>query len=220
MSFGKAICPTCKDSRPKLLTGNSGLTNTGQEIMSFSEGLSLMRVPKSHGLFGNLYFSHYPKSKGIVGRCICYLIFQESQLMGIISGSSPPLNYKHFNNIFGKGNEKYFLNNNAFRLIVNIKNLATQVLKLFRRQIKNDYYLKYGDVLLGLVTFVEPPRTGSCYKADNWIEIGTTEGKRMRRNPISWNKTFVSGIPKKIFAYKYKVVTQACIGKADSRIKP
>jgi hypothetical protein len=203
MSFGKPICYSCRNSRPKKGTGNSGLFATGQLRFAEQDGLYLQRVPKSDGLFGKLFFEHYPKSKGIVGRSINYLVILNRQCIGIIGGASPPKNYTIFNNYFGNNQENYFLNNNVFRLILRQNNLGTKVLKIFRNVISSDYQLKYKDDLIGLCTFVELPRDGALYKADNWDYLGLTQGKRMYRRGENWEKTFVDGEKKHIFAYKY-----------------
>ena len=85
-----------------------------------------------------------------------------------------------------------------------IKNFCTQVLKLFRNKIKIDYKKIYGDELIGIVTFVEKPRTGSIYKADNWDCIGETQGVSVRRKGENWQqKQYIKGVNKKhIFALK------------------
>jgi hypothetical protein len=202
-AFGKKICKDCKENRPFAGTGNSGMKDVANLGFVFEDGLYLQRVPKSDGLFGHLYFSHYPGSKGIVGRAMCYLVYNKGEAVGIIGCSSPPKNYKIFNEYFNV-DEKLFVMNNVFRLIENDQNLATRVLRIFRHTIKADYKQKYGDDIVGIATFVEKPRTGVIYKADNWDLLGETEGKRMRRDPVTWEKTFVDGEKKYIFGYKYR----------------
>ena len=93
--------------------------------------------------------------------------------------------------------------NNVFRLTRNDKNLATKVLKIFRNLARKDYANEYKETLLGMATFVEPPRTGTIYKADNWKFIGMTEGIRMRRNKETWEKTYQKGVSKYIYAIKF-----------------
>lgn len=203
-SFGKLICTDCKTSRPKTGTGNSGLGQSDQEVMIFTDGLELRRVPKADKTFGKLFFSHYPGSKGIPGRSICYLVEYHGQVAGIIGFNSPPKNYGVFNDFFGVGMENHFLINNVFRLVNNEKNLATRVMSIARKDARTVYETKYGDKLMGLVTFVEPPRTGALYKADNWQYLGMSQGKRMKRDPVTWEKVFSEGEKKLIFGYKYK----------------
>jgi len=207
-AFGKHICGECKTNRPRKGEGNAGLYSTGQLRFTHSAGLHLDRVPKSDGLFGKLFFEHYPQSKGIVGRALCYLIYNDSVCIGIIGASSPPYNYRKFREYFCIDDENLFLNNNVFRLIENKRNLGTQVLKLFRKRVLVDYLSKYSTNLIGLVTFVEPPRTGAVYKADNWDYLGETEGKRMRRDKDTWAKVYEAGTSKLIFGYKYKCVAR------------
>lgn len=203
-AFGKHICETCKQNRPNKGTGNSGMRATGQPSLHSGNGLELVRVPKSDGMFGKLFFEHYPGSKGIPGRSLCYLIYMDSAIIGIIGVNSPPHNYGLFRRYFGCDNDNCFVNNNVFRLIRNEQNLGTRVLKMFRNRILVDYFEKYGERLIGVVTFVEPPRTGAMYKADNWDFIGMTAGKRMRRDKDTWEKVFSDGVPKHVFGYKYR----------------
>jgi hypothetical protein len=202
-SFGKLICDKCKDNRPNKGKGNSGLKESTQSIMVFEDGLILERCPKSDETFGRLFFAHYPGSKGIPGRSLCYLVKYHSNIAGIIGFNSPPRNYGVFNAYFGKGNENRFVLNNVFRLVDNEKNLATRVMKIARNRIRKEYKEKYGEELIGIATFVEPPRTGALYKADNWDYIGETAGKRMKRDKDTWGKVFSEGTVKHIFGYKY-----------------
>ena len=203
-AFGRLICTSCKNDRPNKMTGNSGMYDRPQEEMCFVDGLFLERVSKSNGMFGSLFFSHYPESKGIVGRALCYLVYLDKKAIGIIGCSSPPKNYLKFKEFFDGADEKQYVVNNVFRLIRNDKNLATKVLKIFRNLARKDYANEYKETLLGMATFVEPPRTGTIYKADNWKFIGMTEGIRMRRNKETWEKTYEKGVSKYIYAIKYR----------------
>ena len=97
-----------------------------------------------------------------------------------------------------------FLNNNVYRMINNTKNLGTQVLRAFRNTVAQDYEDSYGVKILGLCTFVEPPRSGAIYLADNWTCLGETQGKSVRKRDMStWeNKEWSQGTKKLIFAIK------------------
>lgn len=167
--------------------------------------ISLEACPKSHKVFSTLFLAHYPGSKGIMGRSLNYLIRLEGVVSGIIGFNSPPLNYKKFRAFFGTTNEKEFVNNNVFRLICHEKNLATRVLKMAKRRVALDYEAKFGETLLGFITFVEPPRTGGIYKGDNWTSLGETEGKCCKkRDMTAWtNKEWGTGTKKLIFATKH-----------------
>ena len=212
--FGKWVCRECIDKRKTGKPGNSGMvynkkTSTGQMILTNNDGLELVSVKKSNPLFVKWFIEHYPGSKGIPGRQVNYVVYKDGLPIGIIGANSPPLNYKRFNEFFGLDGSaesgKLYLNNNVFRLVKGGKNDATRILKLFRNNTLKDYYQKYGDVLLGLVTFVEPPRTGAIYKADHWENIGLTQGISVRRGGENWySKSYTKGTKKHIFCYKYK----------------
>jgi len=218
-SFGKNICIDCLEKRKTGIKGHSGMiydkNASGNQILFNDEVIKLIKVPKSNKLFTKWYIEHYPKSKGIVGRQLNYIIYYASNPVGIISATSPPLNYKLFNDYFSKKENisdgdftKTFVNNGAFRIVISPKkNFATQVLKLFRKTIKKDYKKVYGDELQGIITFVEKPRNGGIYKADNWDFIGITQGIEVRRRGKEWlTKTYVKTDNKKlIFGFKYKL---------------
>lgn len=57
------------------------------------------------------------------------------------------------------------------------KNFASQALGASLRMLKRDWLSKYESDLLGVVTFVKPPWTGSCFKAANFEMIGYTAGQ-------------------------------------------
>lgn len=218
-TFGKYICKVCLDKRKTGRQGHSGMIydeNIKEEDYYdkslINEKIYLKPVLKSNKLFVKWFIEHYPKSKGIVGRQINFLIYSYGKPIGIIGFASPPLNYKKFNEFFKlddqqkpSENAKLFLNNNVYRIVHTEKNLGTQVLKLARKQVYINYKEKYNQELLGLVTFVEPPRTGALYKADNWIYIGETQGVEVKRRGDSWTeKSYTQGDKKYIYGYKYK----------------
>jgi hypothetical protein len=175
--------------------------------------LNLIKVKKSNPLYVKWFIEHYPQSKGIVGRQLNFLIYSFGKPIGIIGFASPPLNYKIFNNYFNLDtnnkngeNAKKYLNNNVFRIVYSHKNYGTKILKIARHTVYNLYYEHYKDKLLGLVTFVEPPRTGAIYKADNWTYLGNTEGIEVKRRGEDWTeKQYFKGVQKLIFGYKYNI---------------
>jgi|TARA_Y100000296_G_C5084510_1_gene211701 hypothetical protein len=206
-TWGHKYCKECYDKRPKKGGGHSGMVKVKglkpQQPLALFEGLELERTTKGNKLFATLYLEHYPQSKGILGRQLNYFIKKDGKVVGVIGVNSPPLNYKKFRAYFNTDNEKLFVNNNVFRIVETEKNLGTKVLKLLRNRIKIDYKEKYKDELIGIVTFVEPPRTGAVYKADNWDYLGETLGKKcFRRGDMGkWiNKEWGTGTKKLIFA--------------------
>lgn len=187
---------------PRRCQGIVECTTDLKRRCALPQAFFLERVSKSNGMFGSLFFSHYPSSKGIVGRSLCYLIYQKTKVIGIIGCSSPPKNYLKFKNFFDGADETLYVVNNVFRLVTTEPNLATKCLKVFRNLVRRDYEQKYKQKLIGMATFVEPPRTGTIYKADNWTYLGQTQGIKMRRNKETWEKTYTQGQKKLIFAIK------------------
>lgn len=60
----------------------------------------LLQVPKGNKLFASLYLTHYPNSKGIVGRSINYLVIWNGRVVGIIGGNSAPYSVKAIDEFF------------------------------------------------------------------------------------------------------------------------
>lgn len=212
-SFGHWICKKCLQKRKTGKKGHSGMIYNKDTCVTqtafVDDGLYLLKCQKSHPIFVKWYLEHYPESKGICGRQFNYLIYYNKKPIGIIGANSPPLNYKIFNsyfNIDGSGEScKYFMNNNVYRIVHSRINFGTQILKLFRDTLLRDYYNKYNQALIGLITFVEPPRTGSIYKADNWVYLGETQGISIKRRGEKWvSKQYSVGTVKHIFGFKYR----------------
>lgn len=137
-------------------------------------------------------YHSYVASPRTVGRCIKYLIYYNDELVGTFwlgSGFKPTpksiLNYfnksqKEFDKIFNT-----VADNKRFCMIKNIPNLGTQILKNVRNRAKKDWYEKYGDDLVGIVTTIGDGKKGSVYLADNWIKIGETVGLPKDRKSVS-----------------------------------
>lgn len=212
-TFGKDICLDCLKKRKTGRKGHSGMIYNPEikplNYCNLTTGLKLLIVPKSHPLFVKWYIEHYPKSKGIVGRQLNYLIYYEGKPVGIISAVSPPLNYKKFREYFNVKDDLEFVNNGVFRIVKSPKkNFASQVLALFRRKVFVDYKKRYNNNLKGIITFIEKPRTGNIYKADNWVSLGETQGVEVRRRGEDWIKKSYTktGNKKLIFGYKYPIL--------------
>ncbi|MFN3531968.1 MAG: Druantia anti-phage system protein DruA [Candidatus Brocadia sp.] len=70
--------------------------------------------------------------------------------------------------------------NSRFLIVpwVRVKNLASHVMSVCIRRLKEDWYEQYKIRPVLLETFVEQGRfSGSCYRASNWVHIGSTKGR-------------------------------------------
>ena len=72
------------------------------------------------------------------------------------------------------------INNARFLILpwISIKNLASKTLSLVVKKLPSEWKNRYGYIPLLLETFVERDRfKGTCYKASNWIHVGSTKGR-------------------------------------------
>ena len=70
-------------------------------------------------------------------------------------------------------------NNSRFLILpgVRVKNLASRILGLNLARLSADWQAAHGHRLLLAETFIDPSRfVGTCYRAANWIELGSTRG--------------------------------------------
>jgi hypothetical protein len=71
---------------------------------------------------------------------------------------------------------------------VSVRYLASSLLGLAARQLPADWERVYGYRPVLLETFVQPPRTGRCYAAANWIRVGQTRGRGKLDRFNRWDK--------------------------------
>jgi hypothetical protein len=142
------------------------------------------------------------KPVGHHGQQIHYLIWVKPddskwQNVGAISGGSPTFGVGIRDKFFGldkfpkpkRGENSLYLNgiidNTLYRLELNIPNLASQILAIWRKQVVKDWEFMYGVKPYGFETFVDEDRDetkgfkkskGGLYVADNWTCVGTTKG--------------------------------------------
>ena len=148
-------------------------------------------VKTSHPLYVEFRKKHYIPNRGVVGQQMQYLIFYREKVVGVIGGASAVFRTEERDNYFGLSTEKdiktrqlnSIINNNIFKLDFPAKNLATIVLKMWRKQIAKDWEELYGVEVAAFETFVVEERlwngktrNGACYRADNWKLVGLTKG--------------------------------------------
>jgi hypothetical protein len=128
---------------------------------------------------------HYLGHRVQVGRCLKYLIRGDGKLIGAISFSSPAWKIAVRDKILkqiGLSSSSFrdvVINNSRFCILpeVRVPHLASRILAQATRQVAVDWFEFYSIKPLFAETFVEPNRfEGTCYRAANWNEIGTTSG--------------------------------------------
>ncbi len=107
-------------------------------------------------------------------------------VLGCIQFSSPAWRMQSRDQWIGweeiahKAHLQRIVNQSRFLILpwVHIKNLASHVLAQSARQLIRDWEQSYGLAPWLLETLVDPARfSGTCYRAANWIEVGTTTGR-------------------------------------------
>lgn len=155
-------------------------------------------------------YHSYVKYKDSPTRRLSFLVYESASgnFIGSIGLTSGTLAIKCRETYIGWDNStkmrhlKHIANNSRFCLIkdnVTLPNIATMTLKTLRTHGIEAWKAKYGDRLILLETFILPTRgivhngqllrNGACYKADNWIEVGMTEGNSIKKIPLlMWKK--------------------------------
>lgn len=97
-------------------------------------------------------------------------------------------------------NLQQIVNNSRFLLLpwVQVRNLASYVLSLLPRVLPHDWHEMYGYTPVLLESLVDTARfKGTCYRAANWIHLGTTTG----RGRMDKERKKEGLVPKEIFVY-------------------
>jgi hypothetical protein len=80
--------------------------------------------------------------------------------------------------------------------MVRVKHLGSHVLGQLARRIAGDWQQRYGTAPWLMETYVEATRSGTVYRAANWIEVGMTTGRGRQ------DRAGTGGLPeKRVFVY-------------------
>ena len=123
-------------------------------------------IKTSNPLYIEYRKKHYIPNRGTVGQQLQYLIFYKGEVVGVIGGASAVFKSEDRDAYFGLSDEKYLktrqlnslINNNIFKLDYPAPNLASIVLKKWRKQIAKDWESLYGVEVYGYETFVVEER--------------------------------------------------------------
>ena len=157
-------------------------------------GISIAETAEQKTIADNIVNKHhsYVANTRTVGRCLKYLITIESECIGTFwlgSGFKPTP--KAILNHFNKSQNEFDLafntvaDNKRFCMAKQIPNLGSRLLKELRKRARADWYNKYGDDLIAIVTTIGGGKSGSVYLADNWKKIGETSGLPPNRKSVS-----------------------------------
>lgn len=169
-------------------------------------------TPEQNKMFRNTIdtYHSYVKYKDSPTRNIRWLVYETvtGNHIGAVGLSSATIAVAVREAFIGWDNETkmrnlcHLANNSRFCLAqpkISIKNAASSTLRQLRIEGAKRWKSKYGDDLILIETFIQPERdadynnhksrNGSCYLADNWLNIGETMGNHIRKTPLGlWAK--------------------------------
>lgn len=124
----------------------------------------------------------YKPSTDLFGRRIDWLVRCDNKIIGAIGLGSCALAMGPRDRYIGwnKTSRTLHLNNVAvnwrFCLTEDGRGLGSRVLSEFCTQSRKVWKEKFGDTLLMIETLIEPPYTGTSYKASGFVCVGETKG--------------------------------------------
>jgi len=148
---------------------------------------------------------HYLGCRKLLGRRLKYLAVSKERPVAALSWSAAALKTRARDEYIGwsesqrKAQLHRIVNNSRFLILpwVRIPHLASHVLALTIRRLKQDWLAHFGTDVLLLETFVDPGRfKATCYKAANWRYVGRTHGSTKDGVGFRYH-----GQPKEIYLY-------------------
>ena len=142
--------------------------------------------PLFNSLIEQYHYLHYEQP---VGEHVKYLVKVRGQVIACLAWSSAPRHLKLRDRYLGWSDQARQRNvhllayNTRFLMLpwVQVPHLASHILGRMAKLVPADWRKLYAHPIYWLETFVDTSRfTGTCYRAANWVEIGTTQGRGHR----------------------------------------
>ena len=135
---------------------------------------------------------HYLGHRSTVGETIRYLVTDRDghPLSCVLFGAAawamrPRDEYIGWNQAQRADRLQWVTNNTRFLVLpwVRVPNLASHILGLIARRLRDDWMDRYGHPISALETFVDRRFRGTCYQAANWRKLGATTGRTRNGTP-------------------------------------
>ena len=162
-------------------------------------------MPSEVTRFNELLDAHHYLGHNLVGRVLRYVAEEDGEWVALIGFGSPALSLRARERFVGWSEQvknrrlRFVLNNQRFCILPGHRrcNLASFVLARTLARLSADAEAAYGDPVLLVETFTDPAlHRGTCYKAANFVPVGTTSG--YGRQNGSWVR---HGVPKACWLY-------------------
>ena len=168
---------------------------------------TLVRRTAEEPLFNSLIERyHYLKYEQPVGESAKYMVWAQGRPIACLTWSSAPRHLGSRDRYIGwdaaarRRNIRFIAYNSRYLILpwVRIEYLASHILGCMAARISADWQRLYGHPIYFLETFVDPERfRGTCYRAANWILLGSTTGRGKQSNSYVPNRSIkqVLGYP-------------------------
>jgi len=153
------------------------------------EFVQVRRSPEE-ALFNSLLEQHhYLGYERPVGEHLKYLVKAGGQVIACLAWSSAPRHLKLRDRYLGwskearERNVRLLAYNTRFLILpwIEVPHLASHILGRMAKLVPADWQRLYAHPIYWLETFIDTSRfRGTCYRAANWREIGTTQGRGHR----------------------------------------
>ena len=159
---------------------------TPLEVSGFrSLRVLLVETPAQMLIWNELMSEHPLGCVPFVGRQLRYLISSEHGWLGGIGFAAGALQLSDRDQWIGWGAEErrkylhYVVGMSRFliRPSVRCRNLASKVLSMSMMVLGDDFASRYGYRPWLVETFVDSGYSGACYRAANWVNVGSTRGR-------------------------------------------
>lgn len=152
------------------------------------EPLLLRKVQRSESLLWNEYIQryHYLGYTPLPGAQMRYFVMLGQQIVALLGfgaaawQAAPRDHYIGWTHPLRKRHLSLIINNARFLILpwIQSKNLASKILAMAVKQLPQDWHEQYKIKPVLMESFVETGRfTGTCYKAANWVHVGSTKGR-------------------------------------------
>jgi hypothetical protein len=169
---------TASDPQPEVCVGAGALSPLRLELVSKGHPSQLWNelIERYH------YLGH----KRLPGAQLRYFVYSGSRLLAALGFGASAWSLAGRDRTIGwtaqqrKRNLHLIVNNARYLILpwIQSRNLASKILSLVSKQIRQDWYTRYHYRPVLLETFVEIDRfTGTCYRAANWQQVGVTQGR-------------------------------------------
>jgi len=165
---------------------------------------------------------HYLGDTDLIGESLRYVARVGSRVVAFVGWAAAALRngprdrYLGWERVTRERRLRYVVNNVRFLVLpcAEGKKLASRILAANLRRLSRDWQAAYGHPLLLAESFVDGRRfRGTCYRASNWIEVGSSRGFSRRGATYEAN-----GRPKMVFVYELHRHARRLLSAAESPV--